>query len=267
MQEIRARFSSLVSAGSGELDGELDLGALLIASAVDPGVVVDDQLVRLDALAEEFDGCSAAELSIGLFGGAAHDPAVHFAGNRTDYYDIENSLLHRVLDRRLGIPITLAVVLLEVGRRAGTSLHGVGMPGHFLVGSADGFIDPFHGGVVLDADGCGVLFRRLAGPAAVLPPGSLARTPPAEILRRMLVNLAAIGVDRQDRRTVRAVRSLLATFPDATHRDHVQHAYAAAELAQFDEAAAAAERAMHTVPDQVRPKLQAQVDGWLARLN
>ena len=83
----------------------------------------------------------------------------------------------------------------------------------------------------------------------------------------MLFNLSAIGANQQQRRTLRAVRSLLAAYPDADHRDHVQHAYAAAEVGQFGEAADAGERALVSIPVQVRDKLQAQIDGWRARLN
>jgi len=69
-----------------------------------------------------------------------------FSGNRRDYYDPRNSLLDQVLERQLGIPITLAIVAMEVGRRLGVPLSGVGMPGHFLVGSDGSYFDPFHQG-------------------------------------------------------------------------------------------------------------------------
>ena len=77
-------------------------------------------------------GCSAGELSTLLF------VAEGFRGNESDYSDPRNSFLDDVLDRHLGIPITLSVVMLEVGRRCGLQLHGVGMPGHFLVGGGAG---------------------------------------------------------------------------------------------------------------------------------
>lgn len=257
----------MVAPGDGSLDGQLDHAALLIAAAVDPSVVITENLERLDALAEAMPSSDAAEIAVALFGGAGHDASVHFSGNRSNYYDPENSLLHRVLDRRCGIPISLAVLLIEVGRRRGVELHGVGMPGHFLVGSPTGFIDVFNGGVLLDERGCEQLFQRLAGRGASLPPGSLAPTPASLVIKRMLVNLAAIGVQQQQRRTLRSVRSLLASFPEADHRDHVQHAYAAAELGQFGEAAAAGNRAMTTIPESVAPKLQNQINEWQARLN
>lgn len=267
VEQTRDRFAALVSPGAGRLDGHLDEGALLIASALDPEVVIAEQMQRLDGLAARFSDPEAADLALGLFGGAAQDPSRHFCGNRTDYYEMENSMLHRVLDRRIGIPISLAVLLIEVGRRCGVSMHGVGMPGHFLVGSAHGYIDPFHGGVLLDAAGCGRLFQRLSGGRAALPADALDPTPPASILKRMLANVAAIATDGRHRRALWAVRGLLASFPEATHRDHVQHAYAAADAARFDIAAAAAETALETVPPQVRAKLRSQIDVWRAQLN
>lgn len=257
----------MVAPGDGTLRGDLDHAALLIAAAIDPNVVIADNLARLDALAEAMPSNDAAEIAVALFGGAGHDASVHFSGNQNNYYDPENSLLHRVLERRLGIPISLAVLLIEVGRRRGIALHGVGMPGHFLVGSSAGYVDTFNGGVLLDAHACQQLYRRLAGPGAALPPGSLSPTPPALVAKRMLLNLAAIGVHQQQRRTLRSVRSLLAAFPDADHRDHVQHAYAAAELGQFSEAAEAGGRAMVTIPESVATKLQVQINEWTARLN
>ncbi len=267
VEDTRRLFSQLVAPGGGTLAGDLDLGAFLIASAIDPEVDIDAGRRQLDELADATSAETAAELAIALFGGAGHDPERHFTGNRDSYYQVENSLLNRVLERRVGIPITLAVLLVEVGRRLDISLHGVGMPGHFLVGSTEGFIDPFNRGVLLDTAGCQELFEQHAGAGSVLPQGVLGRTPAAFILKRMLINLSAIGANQQQRRTLRAVRSLLAAFPDASHRDHVQHAYAAAEIGQFAEAAQAGEFALGTIPDQVRDKLQAQIAQWRARLN
>ena len=99
-----------------------------------------------------------------------------YLGNTDDYYDPRNSLLHEVLDRRVGIPITLAVLGMEVGRRIGVPLSGVGMPGHFLVRDKvdpSVFIDPFHAGRELDAAGCQALHRAMAGPDAPWDPGYL----------------------------------------------------------------------------------------------
>lgn len=267
MEQVRKTFREIVAPGDGTLAGNLDEAALCIAAAVSPDVAIAHWIEHLDTLATRLQATTSAELAVALFGGASHDPGLHFAGNRTEYYDADNSLLNRVLERRLGIPISLAVVLIEVGRRRGIELQGVGMPGHFLVRSPDGYIDAFNGGVLLDEAGCVELFRSLAGAHAELPPGGLDPTPPAQIVKRMLFNLSAIGSSQQQRRTLRAVRSLLAAFPDATHRDHVHHAYAAAEIGQYGEAAVAGELALRTLPDQLKDKLGIQIAAWRARLN
>ena len=115
-----------------------------------------------------------------------------FRGNESDYGDPRNSFLDDVLDRRLGIPISLSVVMLEVGRRAGLPMHGVGMPGHFLVmdGARDNvWCDPFHGGAELDVEACRRLFARVHGNARGFSRALLAPTGPHLILARMLANL------------------------------------------------------------------------------
>src|SRR4029079_15079067 len=129
----------------------LDEGALLIA-AVGTGADVDAGLARLDELAA--DARVAPPSGVGLAQHLFVDRG--FAGNTLDYADPRNSFLPDVIDRRLGIPISLSVLMIEVGRRIGVALHGVGMPGHFLVGvdaPAGGFVDPFHAGATLNADG------------------------------------------------------------------------------------------------------------------
>ena len=122
-----------------------------------------------------------------------------FAGNTSEYSDPRNSLLDDVIDRRLGIPISLSVLMIEVGRRIGLALHGVGMPGHFLVGvdeDPEVFVDPFHAGRVLDVDGCRAIFAALQGPDAPFSPAYLAPTGPRAILLRVLNNLQRSYLER-----------------------------------------------------------------------
>src|SRR5215216_5485259 len=105
---------------------------------------------------------------------------LQFAGSQMDKYeDPRNSCLNQVIDRRTGIPITLAVVYMEVARRAGVQLHGVNFPGHFLVrypeSRAKGLIiDPFHGGAVLSEHQCRVLLQKHCGSEVAFTPTLLA---------------------------------------------------------------------------------------------
>lgn len=146
-----------------------------------------------------------------------------FAGNVEDYYDPDNSFLHRVLARRTGIPISLAVVMIEVGRRADVTLEGVGMPGHFLVRvPASGVVlDPFDGGRTLDDAALEELFRAVTGAGSEVPfgPHLLPAVTTHGILSRMLANLAGIYRTRgagADLEWVLRMRLALPTADEAT---------------------------------------------------
>lgn len=164
----------------------LDEAALAIAAGADPTVQPGPWLAELDRLA---DGVVSFEtLRRRLFVEAG------FAGNREHYGDPRNSLLHQVLARRLGLPITLSVVCLEVGRRAGVTLEGVAMPGHFLVRrtGTEQCVDAFDGGEVLDLAGCEARFRRSTGANIPFGPHLLPIATPPAILARVLENLRAV---------------------------------------------------------------------------
>ncbi len=123
----------------------------------------------------------------------------HFIGNQQHYEDPRNSFLNEVLDRRTGIPITLAVVYMEVARRAGVHVEGVNFPGHFLVrcpaprhtldDTGDLIIDAFHGGALLSEQACRELLRRHAGEGADDDIRRLGHATKPQILVRMLLNL------------------------------------------------------------------------------
>jgi len=114
----------------------------------------------------------------------SHD--IGLRGNEDDYYNINNSLLPEVIESRCGIPITLSLIHMLVGRRAGLSVHGIGLPGHFLVRHADVFFDPFHGGRRVGLDECRELLQRQN---LVLTPQHLAPATPRQILIRILTNI------------------------------------------------------------------------------
>lgn len=121
-----------------------------------------------------------------------------FRGNMEDYHDPANSLLDRVLERRVGVPITLAVVWLEVGRRLGEPLVAVGMPGHFLVRHESVLLDPFRGGARLGEAECQRILDAIYGGAVRLGPEMLGATPDRDVLARVLANLRAALVRRGD---------------------------------------------------------------------
>src|SRR5690606_15405971 len=127
-----------------------------------------------------------------------------FHGNADDYSDPDNSFLDRVVERRTGIPISLSVLTLEVGRRVGVPLVGVGLPGHFLLRDQVDqglYIDPFRRGARLREPQVAELFGRIHG-GAQLVPAHLAPVGRHAILARMLANLRAIYTERGDRRAL-----------------------------------------------------------------
>lgn len=176
------RFEVLVQRA--EYDIPLDEACFVIAAHAHPELDVDARCRQLDALAGSLAVDDARSLARVLF------VDLGYAGNTVDYGDARNSYLDDVLDRRLGIPITLSVLMIEVGRRLLVPVHGVGMPGHFLVGSDDAthWYDPFHGGLELDRDGCRARFAETHD-AGAFRDEYLAPVGPLAILDRMLANL------------------------------------------------------------------------------
>lgn len=138
-------------------------------------------------------------------------------GNADDYYDPRNSFLNDVLERRTGIPISLSAVYMEVGRRAGLTVDGLGLPGHFIVrvGGAPGvLLDPFFGGTELSEEQCQDRLDRVFGRKARIEAAMLAACDTRAILARMLRNLKIIYGKRDDHlRAVRVCDRLLELDP------------------------------------------------------
>jgi regulator of sirC expression with transglutaminase-like and TPR domain len=223
----------------------LDEVALSIAGHARPDLDIAEQRHHLDALAEAVGEGGLPMLRDVLFG-AESTGGRGFHGNRDDYYDPDNSMLDQVLVRRIGIPITLSVLTIEVGRRVGLDLVGVGLPGHFLVGDgADrpSFLDPFNGGRLLDVAGCGDLFRSVQGGAAPFDPRWLAPVGVGDIAARMLTNLRAVYAQRQDQISLEWVTRLRARVPGAGADAWREHALVASATGRFTDAAHSYERA------------------------
>jgi regulator of sirC expression with transglutaminase-like and TPR domain len=207
--DATARFVEFVGRSEGDVD--VEEGALLIAAHAYPDLDVAAERAQLDELAE---GCPPANLE----GWRRHlFVDLGFSGNQLDYYDPRNSFLNDVVRRRLGIPITLAVVGMALGRRAGLALSGVSMPGHFLLrvdDHPDTFVDPFDGRL-LDPAGCQTLFQSVHGDRARLDPSHLRPVGPRAILTRMLANLQGIYERRGDHDSLAWIMSLKLSVPGA----------------------------------------------------
>ncbi|MFZ1490380.1 MAG: transglutaminase-like domain-containing protein [Ilumatobacteraceae bacterium] len=210
-----ARFAALMSDPS--VDPPLDELAFSIAAAFHPELDLREQLARLDYIATSTSMPTVDGLVRRLFWG---DTALR--GNEADYHDPENSMLDAVLDRQLGIPISLSVVVIEVGRRLGLHLAGVSMPGHFLVRCIelpegdDGpdFVDAFHGGRRLDAAGCRALYESIGQDPLRWNDRWLEPVDHRTIAVRMLNNLKSIFRGRGDLGRLRSVLQLRAGVPE-----------------------------------------------------
>jgi regulator of sirC expression with transglutaminase-like and TPR domain len=254
-----ARFTELV----GTPDPPLDHAALAIAAGAEPGLDPRPWLAELDRLAAGVDSLDG--LLHRLFAQR------RFAGNTRDYYDPRNSLLPHVLHRRLGIPITLAVVAIEVGRRAGVALEGVGMPGHFLVrpvGSGR-HLDVFAGGRELDLAECERRFRAAsrAGPEVAFGPHLLAATPTPVILTRMLENLRRIYRERMRAGDLEWVLRMRMALPGADLPELVELAEALGDQGRWLEGARLLEERAGTVTAGRAQRLRAAARALRAHLN
>ena len=186
-------------------DLDLTQMALLIGLSEYPNLDIELERQSLDSLAsgashrldDEDDSLARANmLSEYLF------DEVGFSANQEDYYDPRNSYLNEVLERRLGIPITLSLLYMEVGKRLDMDLEGVGMPGHFLVrvksGSEDILVDPFHRGILLSEQECARRLQEIVGNTVAWDKRYVAGVSGRELITRILRNLGAIYTAAND---------------------------------------------------------------------
>jgi regulator of sirC expression with transglutaminase-like and TPR domain len=230
-------------------DPDLAVGALMIARVEYPKLDAGPYLDLLDSLGREAARrVDAARPGLGGEAPARVDPLIYarvaalneflfkeqrFVGNDVQYEDPRNSFLNEVLDRRTGIPVTLALVYMEVARRAGVVVEGINMPGHFLVRcparrgtklgdqprdphDRDLIIDAHHGAFLTD-DACSELLRRHAGEEAVWDVHLLGHATKPQILARMLLNLKRVYMRMYSYPQARDITELLlAVDPSAT---------------------------------------------------
>ena len=201
-QAILDRFQMVTARQDDEID--LATAALLIAAVEYPDLDIDQQLAILDSLAE------GAAYRIGQDRDPFHCvnnlseylfDEVGFQGNQGEYYDPRNSYLNEVLQRRTGLPITLCLVCLEVGKRLDIPLVGVGLPGHFVLShrsQTDLIIDPFRRGILLSEEECAQILKNVLGANVDWDSRYLTPASNREFIARILRNLKGIYLNRRD---------------------------------------------------------------------
>ena len=215
----RAEFVRMIERPEPEI--ELARAALLVAAETEPAADVEGGL----RLLEEWAGTLRARLEPGwnnlqklarlralMYG------ELDFRGDPRDYHSPGNALLHQVLQRRRGIPLTLAIVLLELGWRVGMPLEGVGFPGHFLVRLAgeprDLLLDPYDDGRTVHEEDCRRMLRESTGGGMEYAPGLVASVGRRNMIARLLRNLKGAYLRRNDdERALSAVDRLLLMSP------------------------------------------------------
>lgn len=211
-----AAFAELVSGPPTGLT--LDRACALMAAAFTGRDRSAEVLARLDELSDLVVDRSLTGILAVMRG--------RLAGNRDDYYDRRNSFVDEVLARGVGLPITLSVVAIEMGRRLGVPVVGVGLPSHFVVreGSRELYGDPFHDGALYDRAGLVSAWHRLVGEGH--PFDELHLTPVSErvILIRMLNNLRAVSLRSGELRSMYALSVMRGAFAELAHEsaDHAR---------------------------------------------
>lgn len=215
--DIDAAFSLL----SHDPSAAVDLAELALHLARDeyPQVDVEAHLSELSGMAHEVRRYLRGPLEAqvhGLCRYLFHE--MGFRGNQEEYYDPKNSYFNQVLERRTGLPLTLSLLAMTVGTRAGLQVVGVGLPGHFIAKAVsedeEVLFDPFHGGRRLSRDECAVLVEQVTGDPFRVTTEAVAAELPGRMLFRMLTNLKAAYLRRRDfRRAVRVIGRLRQLAP------------------------------------------------------
>jgi regulator of sirC expression with transglutaminase-like and TPR domain len=250
MQELR----ELLQGGPG--DPGLDLAVLQIATIEHPEVAPESFIELLDSYGRE--------LSERLSPGADGEEFIHamndylfeelgFRGNQEQYYHPANSCLNEVLTKRVGIPITLSVVYMEIARRAGRTVHGIGLPGHFIVQYEDAdvtaFIDPFHSGRLLFDTECFDLAKEITGLDVSGDSNVLSPVSKRHILIRMLNNLRSVYFQRQEPLKTIEVLGLLIEADPGSPDEYKQRGVCLAQVHRFEQARGDLETYLRLSPD------------------
>jgi regulator of sirC expression with transglutaminase-like and TPR domain len=252
-----------------DADISLARAALALSRIEHPDLDVERYLGRLDGLAGEIGrtrrDASPVERLHGLREYLFEE--LGFKGNRADYYDPRNSFLSDVLDRRVGIPISLSLVLIEVGRRLGLPMEGIGLPGHFITGvrldDAPILLDPFHGGAILTPEACRELVSKALGKRVRLTEASFAPVGHRQFLTRMLANLKGIYWRSEQWDKAARVSDHLISLDPAAGTERRDRGIALAKAGQYQRGLADWERYLTDFPDAPD---NAEMRGHLRRM-
>jgi regulator of sirC expression with transglutaminase-like and TPR domain len=249
---LRRRFAEIIALPDEEIN--LAEAALLIATEEYPRLNVATYLDKLDRIADIARDRIALAADSSAYISAMNATLFEdygFKGNRENYYDPRNSFLNEVIDRRVGIPITLSVLYIEIARRIGFAVEGVGLPGHFIVrhqaAAETLYIDPFNSGRVLGEMGCAELVAEMSGGRRGLEAQHLLPVTKKQILLRMLSNLLGIYARSDHRRALTVIERILLMQPNSAA--HVRdHGLLLALVGQTAQALAALERYLKMEP-------------------
>lgn len=230
-------------------DADLAEAALLVAAGCDPALDVEVALLRVDALADQLRPSALADqpLTVAAQGLADHlGGELGFRGATARYHEPDSSLLHRVLDSREGLPITLSALYVAIARRLRLPAYAIALPGHVVVGLAEGdlpvVLDPFHGGVQLDEPELVERVRTATNGRLTYRRAMLRPSPAVNLTRRMLHNLTRdLGAAGRLDEAVWTVHTKLA-LPNRLPEDHRDLGDLEVRRGRFDLGAAAYER-------------------------
>jgi regulator of sirC expression with transglutaminase-like and TPR domain len=231
-------------------------GAALALSRIEhPELDAARYLGRLDELAQSTARVRSAASSVERLHGLREYlfEEQGFKGNRSDYFDPRNSFLPDVLDRRVGIPISLSLVLIEVGRRLDLPMEGIGLPGHFITGvrldDAPILLDPFHGGAILTPEACRELVSKALGKRVRLTEASFAPVGNRQFLARMLANLKGIYWRAEQWEKAVQVSDRLIVLDPKAGTERRDRGVALAKAGQYQQGLADWERYLTEFPD------------------
>jgi regulator of sirC expression with transglutaminase-like and TPR domain len=248
----RARFARLIAKPEPEID--LAAGALAIAADGRPDLDPQPTVERLDRLAElariRVDSGDANSVVLDRLHDVLYREVAFRPPTSAHWHDADNSLLDRVVIQRVGLPISLAIVELEVGWRLGLPLHGIGLPGHFILGGPDdALIDPAGGGRRLTPDDCQALLRHSLGEGVLFHAGMLRPVNKRQILARVLRNLRTVHLGARNWPAALGVVELLAVI-EPTDPDHGRdRGLLLGRMGRFSDAVANLSRYLDERPD------------------